>query len=477
MNRILAGVVVTSFICGTFILNAVGQTAPETITLKQTPFYLVDTLEARVESKSETSVKVDAKKWAQFKVAEVVPQGTIVQPGDRLITFENNELTSRLQEAKYELDLARMDLDAAEAEIEFMSKTYPIDEQLMKRAWEYAQEDAKYYIETQRPMAESQAKRQLENSEYQVENAQEELDQLRKMYKADHLTEESEQIVLKRAERALEQSQFYLDMTKINTARQLEVDIPRVAKERENALERGQLEFEKKSIELPRMVRKKQLEYAKLKFAFEKKERDYAELIADAEFMQLTAPVAGTVYHGHARRGAWRKGATPVNRLIDSGDMIAVGLPVITVVDTKNMQLRCDFDQRQRSNLKVGTKVMVAFDDRPEERIEGAIVEIGQFPLDDGKFDGLIQLPSFPVGIVPGLTCKVKVVTYKNDQAILVPKASVFSDDGGLSQYVYILDGENPLKRPVVALREQGDQVEVTQGLAAGDKILKKKPE
>jgi multidrug efflux pump subunit AcrA (membrane-fusion protein) len=257
----------------------------------------------------------------------------------------------------------------------------------------------------------------------------------------------------------------------------VEVEIPRTATDRENALERGQLEFQKKSIELPRNLKKKELEYAKLKFAFEKKERDYAELIADALYMNLTAPITGTVYHGHSRRGFLKKGATTTNRLIEIGDVVAVGLPVITLVDIKNLQLRCDFDQRQRSNLKVGTKVLVSFDDRPEERIEGAIAEIGQFPLDDGKFDGLIQLPQFPTGIVPGMSCKVKVVTYKNDQAIMVPKASVYSDDGGLSQYVYVLAGERPQKRPVVALRELGDQVEVTQGLAAGDKILKKKPE
>ncbi len=477
MNCRLPAALLSLTIAMSFALTAPGQNPPETITVKATPFYLVDNVEARVESKSETAVKIAAEKWTQFRVESVVAQGTSVKPGDQLIAFDATDIGARLKEAKFELDSLKMDLDAAAVELEFLTKLVPIDEKLNQRMWEQTQQDAKYFFEIQKPMSEREVDWQRRSSEYYVENAQEELDQLKKMYDADHLTEESEKIVLKRAERSLEQAQFYLEQNRIETARQLEVEIPRSVRDRENALERGRLEFEKKSIELPRSLQKKELEYAKLKFAFERKQREHDELLADSQYMKLTAPVAGTVYHGQIQRGILRKGATPSNRLIEPGDDLAVKLPVLTLVDTKNLQLRCDLDQKQRASLKPGATVLVSFDDRPEQRFEGSLTEVGQFPLDDGKFDGIIQVPQFPADIIPGMTCRVKVVTYKNDQAIMVPKSAVFTDDGGLSQYVYIMIGETPQKRPIVALREHGEQLEVTQGLAAGDKILKSKPE
>jgi multidrug resistance efflux pump len=472
----------TGLLCAIFAANlnfAVCQTPapPETITLKAAPLYIVDSLDARVESKNATTIKIDAKVWSSFKVNEVAPQGKAVKKGDTLISFESKDIAARLQEMKYDFDLAKLDLDAAKADLDFLAEVGPIEKDLMERAWKNTQDDIKYYFDVQKPLAEKQAQRSFESSKYQVEYAQDELDQLQKMYNADQLTEESEKIVLKRAERSLDQTKFFSELSDIGTRRQLEVELPRTIKEKETGLEKGRLEYAKKSLELPRTIQKKELDYAKLKFAFEKKERDYNDLIRDAEFMKLAAPADGVVYHGQARRGTWTKGATTTSRMIEIGDAIAVGAPVITLVDLKNLQLRCDFDQKQKRNLQKGTQVIATFDDRPSERVEGTILEIGQFPLDDGKFDGVIQLASLPEGIVPGMTCKIKVVSYKNDKALLVPKTAVFSDDGGLSQYVYVWVGEKAAKRPIVALRESGDQLEVMQGLAEGDKVLKAKPQ
>ncbi len=449
----------------------------ETVTAKTAPFIVVETIDARVESKNTSVVKLDAKTWAAFKVDSVAEQGKQVNEGDTIVSFQSEDIMAKLQELKYEFDLAKIGLDEAKADLDFLVKTQPIDQDLAERAWQQTQDDTRYYFETQKPLAEKQAHRSLENSQYQLEYAQEEMDQLQKMYDSDDLTEESEKIVLKRAERSLDQSQFYLETSELSTKRQLEVEIPRSAKEKETALERGKLEHQKKAMEFPRALERKQLEYAKLAFAFEKKEREYQELMHDVELMNLKAPSSGFVYHGQARRGVWSKGGTTTSRVIESGDAVAAGSNVITIVDMKQLQLRCDIDQKLKLSLQPGSSCIAIFDSQPDKKIDASVVEVGQFPLDDGKFDCQIKLAEMPANIVPGMTCKVKLVSYKNEKATMIPKTSVFSDDGGLTQYVYVLEGEKPVRRIVVALRENGDQLEVTDGLKGGDKVLKSKPE
>jgi hypothetical protein len=173
----------------------------------------------------------------------------------------------------------------------------------------------------------------------------------------------------------------------------------------------------------------------------------------------------------------WSKGGSGASRIIEVGDTIPVNTPVLTIVDMNNLQLRCDIDQRQMMTLKAGMACKTIFNEQSGMSVDGKITEIGQIPLDDGKFDCLIQLDKIPAGLVPGMNCKVKIVAYSNPKAILIPKTAVFSDDGGLTQYVYIDKDSGPEKRTVVALRASGESLEVTDGLQEGENILATKPE
>jgi HlyD family secretion protein len=111
------------------------------------------------------------------------------------------------------------------------------------------------------------------------------------------------------------------------------------------------------------------------------------------------------------------------------------------------------------------------------ESIPGALVSVGDFPLDDGKYDAVFELAKFPPGIVPGMNCKISLVAYDKSEALLVPRASVFSDDEGFSHYVYIWENDKAEKRDVNIGRDKVEMVEVLRGLVAGEQVLNSKPE
>ena len=103
---------------------------------------------------------------------------------------------------------------------------------------------------------------------------------------------------------------------------------------------------------------------------------------------------------------------------------------------------------------------------------------VSKIPLGDGKFDCQL-IPQLPanVQVMPGMTCKMSFLVYENNQALVVPKKSVFSDDDGISHYVFVVSGDTTRRAEVRVGRESGDDVEILDGLAAGDKIAKDKPQ
>ena len=70
------------------------------------------------------------------------------------------------------------------------------------------------------------------------------------------------------------------------------------------------------------------------------------------------------------------------------------------------------------------------------------------------------------------MNCTISVGVYDNKEALVAPKASVFSDDG-FTHYVYL---EDESRKEVEVGHTSGDKIEIKKGLAADDKILKAKP-
>jgi multidrug efflux pump subunit AcrA (membrane-fusion protein) len=101
----------------------------------------------------------------------------------------------------------------------------------------------------------------------------------------------------------------------------------------------------------------------------------------------------------------------------------------------------------------------------------------------DGKFLAkvlvdLARLPKDYPKPSPGMTCKVKLVAYTNDNALTLPKAVVHTDSQRDDQdYVWVSSEEGkPTRRDVTVGRRNNATVEITAGIQVGDKILQQAP-
>jgi len=149
---------------------------------------------------------------------------------------------------------------------------------------------------------------------------------------------------------------------------------------------------------------------------------------------------------------------------------------VMTIVQTKPQRVRVSVAEKQRAEVQAGLAAKIEPTSRPGVQLAGKVESIAAVPAADGAFKAAVSVDADPGQLVPGMTCKVKLVTFFRPDALSAPAKSVFADDGG-GRYVLLVTGEGQHERRDVQVgKTVGDRVEIAGGLAEGDSILTSKP-
>jgi multidrug efflux pump subunit AcrA (membrane-fusion protein) len=445
----------------------------ETVTAKKKPISVFQKLSGLLESSKATEVETDFEKWSDLKIEKVAEQGP-VKKGDVLVKFDTETMEKAVTDAKFSLSSAKFAHKAIELAAEKAKKTFELDDAMAKLAWKTAQEDYQYYQDVEVPQRKKDLAYDERSAGYRLEYAKDELDQLQQMYTEDELTEESEAIVLKRAERSVESATRGLERSMRYIKRSREFSHPRTDQQRENSFERAKMAFEKSRITLPIAKDKAELAVAKSKNDLQKKMKDLDEMVADSKKMTIVAPVSGFMFYGKADRGKWGAGAGGRDLKVD--DKVKAKAVVMTIVDNSELSIRASVAENDVDDFVTGLKGNAKFESAGGKLVPVTIKSVARVPMADGKFDCVVQLDAQPgENMLAGMGCKMNFQVYENDDAIVVPKSSVFSDDDGFSNYVYV--GKDDAKKVDVVLgRTSGKHVEVLSGLKAGDEIRKTKP-
>src|SRR5262249_5507287 len=108
-----------------------------------------------------------------------------------------------------------------------LDRSNPMELETAQRDKKHADEDLKYFLDVAKAQMIRNVDYQLKMYGEFLDQAKEELRQLEKMYKANDLTEETEQIVLRRYRRYLERAEFMYKEAKLDHAYSMKVDLPR----------------------------------------------------------------------------------------------------------------------------------------------------------------------------------------------------------------------------------------------------------
>lgn len=454
--------------------------APKTHTVERGPFKIGVELEGTFEAKDMTPVVLRPDTWSDFTVIEAVEQGKHVRQGETLVQLDMTKIDQAIADIEVGQELAYLSLRQTEEEVAALEKSVPLDLQEAERSHEAAQNELEWFLEEDRALSEEGAHQSLKSMRNYLENQLEELRQLEKMYSADDLTEETEEIILKRQRDAVESAQFSVKRSESRTQRTLEFDLPQREQNLKTAAMRDALALEKARVTLPATLRSKQLELAKARYQQKQADERLERLKADREQMNVTAPVDGIVYYGNCVDGKWTN-ASAVAAKLRHGGKLAAHEVFITLVQPRPVFIRTSVSEKDLRDVRSGATGAAAATAHPDVQLPVNVDWVSPIPTSGADFDARlsVELPDECEMLMPGMTCKVTLTAYEKEDAVTVPAGAVFTDEEDEERHYVLVELEDAEhEQRTVELGRKTDKVaEILEGLEGGEKILTSKPE
>lgn len=390
-----------------------------------------------IESSSNVEVRceVRSRSSAGIQILEIVPEGTVVAPGDQLVRLDDAGLQQELIqqqivvstsqstaiEAKATLDDAKLALK------EYEDGTFLELEEQQESAVFVAREDlrrAEEYLQYSKRLAERGyiPEAQLEADTFAVEKERKELG-----------VTETKLKVLR-------------DFTKEKMITKLKADIATAGarlKSREKTLELDELRLQEIQDQIEKCI--------------------------------ITSPAAGEVVYANDQE---RRGS--------SGDLlIAEGRPVrerqviIRIPDQGRMRVVAKVHESRISFVQPGLSASIILDALPELDLTGEVVGVAEYPIPSysvymshiKEYEVEIDILNPPDGLRPGMTAQVDVLAEKLDEATQVPIPAVIERSGRF--FCGVPTGEGQLEtREITVGSTNEDVLVVIDGLRAGEKVV-----
>jgi RND family efflux transporter MFP subunit len=160
-------------------------------------------------------------------------------------------------------------------------------------------------------------------------------------------------------------------------------------------------------------------------------------------------------------------------RLVDAGTMLAVGTPVLTLVDNSVLEFRAATPSTDLSKVRVGAPAQITVDSMPGSPLQGSITRI--LPTVDERsrsFEIVVHVPGRP-NLISGLFARGHIKVRDIPNAVVVPPASIVHDGTRADlASVFVIENNKAQTRPVTLGYEGVDAVEVRKGLSSGITVV-----
>jgi HlyD family secretion protein len=419
------------------------------------------------DGKQTTEAAYRPQVWGEeVEVVEAHAPGA-VQKGDVLLRLKTERIDDAIRAGERDLAIAKA---ALATQVEDAARQQVNSATAIARA-EFDAKNAQTALEkfekVEMPLRIEEGEHNLQGLRNWAADQTEELAQLEKMYKSDDLTEETEDIVLKRARRDLERTKKYLDFQTRRNAVMREIDLPR-------DLESYRLEARRSAGERDRAVAVTKLAQAQQKLELERgaanverQERDFGRLKADRELFELKAPAAGFAVPGALLRGKWQN-ADGVRLALKKGGRFRPNDVIFTIVESEDGRIFAAVPEASLAWIRPGAKALVHATQATAGEWHAQVAAVAPYSS-SGEY--VLELDPVERTTVPvGMICKLHIETGKR-AAILVPQTAI--EDGGFEKWVYVMGAEGkPARRAVTLGQTDENRVEVMSGIEEGDKVL-----
>lgn len=445
----------------------------DTYTVEPKTFKIETTLDSVFLPTEFTGISINPEEWKDFTVSSLVPHGSSVKKGDRLIEVDSRALDKEIASLEKSIELGALNLAKTQQQLEQLKITTPLNLEKYAREDRQANENLEHHIETDQPLQIERIKRSITRAEFYLASQQEELDQLLKMYGEDGKTEETEEIILKRARYNVDHAKFVLKSAREEAEWELETYVSRQLESKKLAAKNAGIANIAAKEELPRDLQIKQQETDKAAKDHQDKLDKLAKLKSDRAMMNIMAPNDGIVYYGEIKHGIWT--ASAAEKILLEGGKLRAHTTLMTIIPTNaSLKLYSLAGEDKLAGISKGASGYASIKQHPHKSFPVTISSLADHPSPKGKFLATIE-PSLPAGleVVAGIKAKVTIVTHSLDQALVVPLDYLENtSDGSYTVKVKLADGETAQRKVTVSASNDKSAL-ITKGLEKNQVLVK----
>jgi RND family efflux transporter MFP subunit len=150
--------------------------------------------------------------------------------------------------------------------------------------------------------------------------------------------------------------------------------------------------------------------------------------------------------------------------------MVSATSAPIVITDTDVVTIDVNISEALVNKVKVGDTVNVTVSSVSSEPKTGTIKTLTGIADATGTYPVEVEIQNEDGSLKPGMVAGVQFVDSKNDSALVVARNTVLENE--TEQYVYIANGDTVKKVVVETGIDNGEYIELTSGVKAGDKVV-----
>src|SRR6266705_7015241 len=176
-----------------------------------------------------------------------------------------------------------------------------------------------------------------------------------------------------------------------------------------------------------------------------------------AAVFSLNSPIDGVVVERNASIGA----------------SVGTDANLFKIINISRVWVDANVFEKDLQRVRLGQQVKLTVPAFPGASFSGRVILVNSIVDPETRTVKVRTEVANPDGrLKPDMFANVEIITDVNRAAISIPKSAVLNDEG--KTVVFVADGNGYKKREVHVGIQNGDQVEIVEGLNAGDKVVVK---
>lgn len=170
----------------------------------------------------------------------------------------------------------------------------------------------------------------------------------------------------------------------------------------------------------------------------------------------LTSPISGII--------------TNIN--VNEGDWVNPGMEMATIAKINRMIIKFFVSENEIQDLRLGDKVTVWSESKPDLKIRGTITEISKSASSDSRtFQVKAEFPNTKDWwFKPGMFVRVKATLATKKDVVAIPNESIMHMDN--KELVYVIKDGKPIEKDIKTGMTDGNFSEVMNGMSKGDSLI-----